>query len=76
MIAPSTIARISAAVDHARRKHPWPLDAGPWAMFVVLTALGEEIGEACKALLEGRPDEFDSECYDAIAVLVRMVERR
>ena len=71
---PSTVARISAAVDHARSKHPWPHEAGKWARFVVAVALVEEVGEAAKALLEGRNAQFKAECYDAIAVLVRLIE--
>lgn len=72
MIAPSIIARISTAVETARAKHHSYL-GDAYAMLVLM----EEIGEIAECIADCHGDEKrDAEILDAIAVLVRMLDRR
>ena len=62
---------ISAAVEHARRKHP--VFGRTWR--VKLAVLLEEVGELIWAVVwERDPQRIRAEALDCIAVLVRIVE--
>ena len=65
-----TARLIEAAVNRAREKHQ-PFTTQAFSAFCIMA---EEIGEAARAKMEGDAAQFEAECLDSIAVLVRMIE--
>lgn len=68
---PYVMNKIIKAVERAKDKHPFFCENLPHAVCLAT----EELGELAKAVNDANRAEIEAEALDAIAVLVRIIEK-